>query len=323
MGNTYISFQTLEYYIDHSNITNPGQLVLRSEILPVSSTIFKRDFIYMRNINYITDMDYLFSSQNEQDYTQVTNIKETVDLRIEGNVPGSFALLSVMMDNYIVNYERRFTKFQEVLANLGGLFKGLVTIVYILNYLLFKELYYFEIIMGIFKNNEKNQDMEKIIKPFVNLPKTNNSESKLVFNQRINELSSYVNPIKLNKRPNDIKMTILDSIIGKILKKKKMKVYSLAKAYTQNNLCIKSILNKLNELNKLKCFVFNQEQLLVFNSIGNPSYYNIINEYKDLWEGIVLSEYVSKDKDIRDTFINKQYLSDIDQNFIKMLKIMN
>ena len=37
--NTYISYLYLDYFLDHTNIQNPGQLILRSEILPVSSTI--------------------------------------------------------------------------------------------------------------------------------------------------------------------------------------------------------------------------------------------------------------------------------------------
>ncbi len=140
--NTYISYQYLDYFIDHSNIHNPGQLILNSEIIPVSSTIYKRDFFYIRNILYDTDLGYIFSSVTTQNYQKVSNFRETSDLRPQGTVPGSFALLSIMMDNSVDQYSRRFTKFQEVLANIGGLFKGICLISYLLNYIFFDEIYY-------------------------------------------------------------------------------------------------------------------------------------------------------------------------------------
>jgi hypothetical protein len=151
--NTFISYQFLTNFIDHSNIDNPGGLMLQSETLPVSSTIYKRDFIYHRNVNYYTDLDFIFSSQRTQNYNQMSSFRETADLRPEGTVPGSFALISVLMDNSYDEYKRRFTKFQEVLANLGGLFKGIYTIAYIINYLFFDELYYINLMSGIFRND--------------------------------------------------------------------------------------------------------------------------------------------------------------------------
>jgi hypothetical protein len=128
---------------------NPGQLILKSEILPVSSTIYERDFFYIKNINYYTDLDYLFSSSKLQTYQKVSNFRETSDLRPQGTVPGSFALISIMMDSQVDQYERRFTKFQEVLANIGGLFKGICIIALIINYVFFNELFYLNLISSI------------------------------------------------------------------------------------------------------------------------------------------------------------------------------
>ncbi len=68
------------------------------------------------------------------------------------------------MDNYVVNYERRYTKFQEVLSNLGRLFKALFTIIYVLNYALFREMYYIVLISVIFKTKEENKIIETIQK---------------------------------------------------------------------------------------------------------------------------------------------------------------
>jgi hypothetical protein len=332
MINTYISYQYLEYYIDHTNVTQPGQLILRSEILPVSSTIYKRDFIYMRNINYMTDMDYIFSSKIKQNYTQMSNFKETVDLRPQGNIPGSFALISLMMDNYSDFYERRFTKFQEVLANLGGLFKGLVTISYLLNWFFFDELYYIELISGLFKPisvKQKSSFQNPSCNPIkMNIPspiKHIKIRGELRLNKRPND--SVVEHIKIgrehriDKRPNDIKLNFTDWICIRILKHKRKENYVLAKAYTQNNLCILNILNKLIDFNKLKCFVLNNAQHRIFDSIETPSYYNIVNANADLWESLVRATHNTSGRELYNELCNKENLSEIDKNILNILKI--
>jgi hypothetical protein len=382
--NTYISYQSLQYYIDHSNINNPGQLILNSQILPVSSTIYKRDFFYVRNVNYYSDFDYIFSNSKLQTYSLTSEFRETADLRPEGTVPGSFALISILMDSSFDQYNRSFTKFQQVLANVGGLFKGLIILTYFVNYIFFEELYYQTIISSIFKSehNSENRDKEKIItlgnlknklkphkksnesiemkpqsdpeqhknssikykqtypvtvSPYSSQNLMNLNESNFTLNiSKLNQTKVTKNKEtsviklgqdfrpsrKLSKQPNDIKLSFLDLICARFFKRKgKYKTYELAKAYTENNLCIKNILQKLSEVNKLKCFVFNQEQLAVFNSIKNPSYYNIIHENDDIWQGLVLPEGLYKDKNLIEKFKAKQNISDMDQNFLNILKL--
>ena len=88
---------------------------------------------------------------------------------------------------------------------------------------------------------------------------------------------------KLNKQPNDIKLSFSELLCARYLRgNSKVKFYNLAKAYTENHMCIKNILNKMCEVNKLKCFVFNKEQLAIFNSLKNPSYYNLDEELREM-----------------------------------------
>jgi hypothetical protein len=372
--NTYISYQYLDYFIDHSNISDPGQLILRSEILPVSSTIYKRDFFYIRNIKYFTDLDFIFSSSNSQNYQKVSALRETSDLRPQGTVSGSFALLSILMDSSVDQYNRRFTKFQEVLANLGGLFKGICIISEVLNYIFFDELYYMNLIEGIFKNTQsqnklsfkENQNkvemvqFEKSVGNFQSMKDVTNPNSflklidknKEVFPTEINNnnnlvLANQLNnqkkielkkneiniknqtlPIgkftlqKLKPKSNDINLSFFEMICARFYSNKgKFRIYNLAKQYTQKHLCIKNILFKLSEINKLKCFVFSPEQISIFDSMETPSYHYLDSNTQDIWEDIVLMNKKVDKETANLRFKQKENYTEIDQNFIYMISL--
>jgi hypothetical protein len=354
--NTYISYQYLTNFIDHSNIDIPGGLILQSEILPVSSTIYKRDFFYHRNINYYTDFDFIFSSENRQNYNQMVQFRETADLRPEGTVPGSFALISVLMDNSYDEYKRRFTKFQEVLANLGGLFKGICTIAFILNYIFFDELYYINIMSGIFKNDylkapgiEVNRDislkLKSSLKPnceeversltnlsgsLVNIAKANKTNqinlTKLPLKNTKKNFDSHLSKTSTSKLDSrTLQLGFLELICVRcpsdsLLKRKKIQVYRFAKEYTENLLCINNILNSHIDLNKLKCFIFNEEQHLIYNQIPTPSIMKIAKSTSNIWEDFILKSNNQKLDTLLTALKIKLNKSEIDLNILKVVQ---
>jgi len=148
--NTYISFVFLDSNIDHNNINNPTKYNLRSEILPVSSTIYKRIFFYIKNIFYKTDYGFIFQDYKAENVFQISDSKENVDLRPEGTVKGSFALISVLMDKTDNFYYRKYYKGQNFLADLGGIIKGLFMIGYFINYLISEEFYFMDLVDSLF-----------------------------------------------------------------------------------------------------------------------------------------------------------------------------
>jgi hypothetical protein len=353
--NTYISYQYLTNFIDHSNIDNPGGLILQSEILPVSSTIYKRDFFYHRNINYYTDFDFIFSSENLQNYNQMVQFRETADLRPQGTVPGSFALISILMDNTYDQYNRKFTKFQEVLANLGGLFKGLCTIAYILNYIFFDELYYMNIMSGIFRNDcikapgievntnipvlklkssqKTNEEIEKSVtnvsRPLVNIIHSNQVNiTKLQSKYVKKNLDIQSNRTQNSSRPEPttLQLGFFELICIRcptdgLLRRKKIQVYKFAKEYTENLLCIRNILNNIIDFKKLKCFIFNQEQLSIYNQIPTPSILNLDKNPNNIWEDIIMKSNNEKSLDkLVPALKLKVNKNEIDQNILKILE---
>lgn len=161
--NTYISYVFLDTAIDHNDVENPTKVVLRSEILPVSSSIYKRIFFYLRTISYKTDYGFIFQDIKEELIFQVSDSKENVDLRPEGTVPGSFALISVLMDKYNNFYFRKYYKGQNFLADMGGIIKGLMIIGTCLNFLISEEFYFIDLIKSLYpvdivKDSQRKQN---------------------------------------------------------------------------------------------------------------------------------------------------------------------
>ncbi len=70
------------------------------------------------------------SSSNLQAYQKVSTFRETSDIRPQSTVPGSFALLSILIDNSVDQCNRRFINFQKLLAYIGGFFKGICMLYY-------------------------------------------------------------------------------------------------------------------------------------------------------------------------------------------------
>lgn len=179
--NTYLSYVFLDTTIDHNDIQNPVKYILRSEILPVSSSIYKRIFFYLRNISYKTDYGFIFQDIREEKIFQVSDSKENVDLRPEGTVPGSFALISVLMDKYNNFYFRKYYKGQNFLADMGGIIKGLLIIGTFINFLISEEFYFIDLIESMYGVNiisESERKKRKLYKE--EFMKSFNSDQNLV-----------------------------------------------------------------------------------------------------------------------------------------------
>ena len=160
LANTYVTYKFFEYSINHKNITSPGYLSLRSDGLSVSSSIFTRYWYYLKTITYSSDMGFIFEDLVIQNYFEVSRAVQNVNLNFQGTVPGSFALISLTMDYKSDFYHRSFLKAQSLLANIGGMIKGILLIFEIIFYYTNTELYYYEIISSFFKIKSEQNSIE-------------------------------------------------------------------------------------------------------------------------------------------------------------------
>ncbi len=125
---------------------------------------------------------------------------------------------------------------------------------------------------------------------------------------------------KIKSQKNDLQLTFLEMVFARCRSSTgKYKAYNLAKEYTQKHLCVKNILSKLSEVTKLKCCVFNEEQMQIFNSMPTPSYHNLESNTQDIWEDFILAKNNVNTDVIVENFKLKEVHSEIDQNLLKLL----
>jgi hypothetical protein len=150
LESAFITYNFLEYSIDHKNISSPGSLLMRQEVIPASSTIYSRTWYYISNILYTTDMGYIFEDLQSVKYFQVSRYIQTYSLLNSGTVSGSFAVVTMSMYNKSYSFKRSYMKFQNFLANIGGVVKGVVLVIQIISYHFCLENYNFYLISSLF-----------------------------------------------------------------------------------------------------------------------------------------------------------------------------
>jgi hypothetical protein len=99
-----------------------------------SITAYKRSWYYFRNVEYNSDAGYIFPESIMTDYTNFVTTRDATDLRTTPTVPGTFAVISLNMFTLKQTYLRRYYKAQNMIADLGGLIKGIIMIAVIMNY---------------------------------------------------------------------------------------------------------------------------------------------------------------------------------------------
>jgi hypothetical protein len=80
LGNVFFSMNFLEYSLDHTDLISPGKLSLRSELIPMSSSISSRVWFYITNIKYFSDDGLIFESKKYYDYFKLSRPTFTYNL---------------------------------------------------------------------------------------------------------------------------------------------------------------------------------------------------------------------------------------------------
>lgn len=221
----YLDFITVSYEINSfSNL--PYNKFLYKTNIPSSSTIFKRIWLKYQQIKYQSDGGFILESIEETKFFKVEDYKTEIDLRKTNNKD----LIWFTMQNYeyTTTYTRSYMKAQTLLADIGGIIRGLTLIGIFLNYSATNNLFNLSLINTIFDNensftkiNAKTDKEEKnklnMINPFNNSNINNNGSSNrntnnLNINQNnLNKINNISNSIDLSKN-NYFEMNTLKNI---------------------------------------------------------------------------------------------------------------
>lgn len=186
----YLDFRTVDNTVDNYH-KQPNITVIKSERYTVSSTVYKRLWVYFDNIKYTTDEGILFPMESIRYFSQYESIRFDTDNRniSTGLNAGIFASVSFLTTGERLIYNRRYLKIQDYLASIGGLTKFIEICAGILNYFYSQNTYYLKLIKSLslvqtldINRNKNNTRISKLIKMqsnnLIENPKVDLNESK-------------------------------------------------------------------------------------------------------------------------------------------------
>ena len=259
--NAFLDLIYIDYSIDNLNKESIKQLVIKSERFMISSSIYKKIYLYLKKVKYISDYGLILSDLKEEDFHQFDSLRFYTDLRDINNLvysdeKGTFLTLSIGNSGEVSVYHRRYFKLQDYLANISGIIKCFTLIFKILNTNNSKNTFYKKLIKDFFIEN-KSQINGKNVTTQTSI--INNSENFLLKN--INKRSPvqehkiiYANNTKLKEKENidkKFRFTILP--LGFAIKKKEdLEIIKWIIKTINNKMNLIEILKKLEMVEKIK-----------------------------------------------------------------------
>jgi hypothetical protein len=144
IGTFYININYMDYNLDHSIRDNPGVPFKNSYMAFVSTTLFKSLNFFIYKIKYFSDYGWVFEEKLENNYFYYERPTELVDNKSYDLLPGNIGALSFQNGHTFTNFNRKYQKIQDVLANIGGIIKGIVFLSFHINkFFVNKKLIYF------------------------------------------------------------------------------------------------------------------------------------------------------------------------------------
>ena len=141
----YIDIKSLSYSINSSNKV-AGQPEIHSSRYPTSSTVHNRIVYYFKVISYISDFGFIFEDLIEETLSQPSGVDVAIDLRNLNDPTNkitykSFIELYIALRNNKDLYYRSYMKAQTLLANIGGIIRGLMLCCEIILFPIYSKFY--------------------------------------------------------------------------------------------------------------------------------------------------------------------------------------
>jgi len=127
LSQLFFDIISIENDIDSNNFENPLLPYTKSEMLPLSSTIFKNFFKDLNVVKFNTNNGFIFDQKKTYESYRTDKILESVDLRGKNTLfPGTFSQLTFRCTGKSEIYYRSYLRFQAAFAYIGGILQALI-----------------------------------------------------------------------------------------------------------------------------------------------------------------------------------------------------
>jgi hypothetical protein len=308
--NTNVAIRFKNFYFDHKRFDNIGIPYVMGDVPVASSTVYKRVRYTIKQVEYEIDDGLFFFTSKIQNYFIFDGLRETVDFRNDPIIPGSMITISFDMHILKQNIKKSYYKCQNMLADLGGLFKAVIALTTFLNSYFCNKIYYNKLIeeniesllepqqnnLSKAKNLKSNLDPEQHgISNFVNSQQMINfniSKSNIIIfknkeetiKNKIISTPNNLSKIRENKsmmyEKGCYKLNFFQMILPIIFfanssrNKKFLKMHFRLRSYIDRQLDVINLFKKLNCVDKISLMLTGQENREVINSCINPFFFD-------------------------------------------------
>lgn len=168
LDNVYFDMRTITHDISpHTN--KPYTPTIQGERFPITNSLRIRLWMYIESVVYKSDFGYIFEETKESKFHKINSFNKDIFLIKAGTVPFTFFGITLLNYREVSQYTRTYTKAQTLLANVGGIIRGLTLIGYILNFIISEKLFNLFLINHIpeiqhftYEHSEKLNDNNQI-----------------------------------------------------------------------------------------------------------------------------------------------------------------
>jgi hypothetical protein len=121
LNGAYVAVDFIDTIFDPANYTTPHKYIRKDFFTTVSNLYYKEWAFYMNNVDYYTDGGILIESENYKQHLSFETSVEMLDMRKQD----IFSHVLFRLSNMKLSVHRKYIKFQDVLAQMGGLMNGL------------------------------------------------------------------------------------------------------------------------------------------------------------------------------------------------------
>jgi hypothetical protein len=274
LGGGFFVLNVIDTIYNPKNYSSVNEYILRNYFTTMSSNYFKEYTFYYKNVDYVTDRGFLIQDEVTEKFLSLEKDRELIDLRIS---PKIFFVANIRLSDFKDKHLRRYVKIQEVVAQIGGLIKGIILFIQILFSAYAQTEYYLELANSLYffspeSSNNKTFDQEIIRnKSSITMLQT----KTLGFNKiTCNNIQFQENKFtKVGKILDDNKNLKISSRFVKTLKiimpinsknQNVMFARNVIKSIKSNN-NIENLLRLFEDFSKFKNFLLNEDQKILFD----------------------------------------------------------
>lgn len=330
-ANAVIQFRN--YYLDHKRTENIGMPYLYNDIPIVSSTNYRRVKYTLRETEYLVDTGLILPNIERYNYITYNNLRESIDFRKDPVIPG--AVLGISFDMHILRQKikKNYYKFQNMLADLGGLYKAILTIITFFNGY-FSDRFYFNDIIESNLDSMSQKNLTYLDEPVrkLNIPQKVSNSNMMNLEQSQNNLinQNFYKESAINKIVYSTKVDSFTPDKNKnILRMTEVKEHNLTPVNDNNFVSPRKLIyheiifpnwcfvSKSNSGKKLR--MYNKYKKFIINQLGIIRYLENMNNF----EKICLMLIGCENKQILNKCINLNFYGENQPPFSEFQQVKN